>query len=322
MRALRAVSRLLLAMFVLVAERLRARRLARRIVPPPEDERHAPAVVTLLLLSAAGCSTAFVVLYIVEAGTQFLGLALGVAFLLLGAASIVAAKRLVPQTEESEEVGSRQHDDARRDTARIVREGGEGLSRRSLLLGAGAAAGATGAALVIPAASLGPVLDSERLRSSPWEEDRALVDADGRPILADDLALGSFLAAFPEGAPPGSIDASLVVCRMRPDELRLPPERTDWAPEGIAAYSRICTHAGCAVSQFEYPTYEPTSGPPRLTCPCHYSVFDPRTAGEVVDGPAGRDLPQLPLRIASDRSLVAAGGFSAPPGPSWAFVRE
>lgn len=322
MRILRGLWRLLLAAVVVVGERVRSTRRARRIVPPPQDDGRAAAIVTLLLFTAAACSGGFVALYLLDARTQYLGLTLGSAFLFLAGAAIVASKRLVPQEEESEELGSRNHEAERAETTRIVREGGQGLSRRSLLLGAGAAAGATGAALAIPAASLGPVLDYERLRKTPWQAGRALVDVDGKAILADDLEVGSFLTAFPDGAEPGSIDSSLVVCRLRPDELRLPPEREDWAPEGIAAFSRICTHAGCAVSLFEYPTYEPTSAPPSLTCPCHYSVFDPRAAGKVVDGPAGRDLPQLPLRIADDRTLLAAGGFSAPPGPSWAFVRE
>jgi ubiquinol-cytochrome c reductase iron-sulfur subunit len=104
--------------------------------------------------------------------------------------------------------------------------------------------------------------------------------------------------------------------------LRLPRERRGWAPEGILAYSKICTHAGCALALYRRPLYEPTSEPPGIACPCHYSVFDPRTGGTVVSGPAGRELPQLPLEIGPGRELRAGGGFSGPIGPSWWAVRR
>jgi ubiquinol-cytochrome c reductase iron-sulfur subunit len=71
----------------------------------------------------------------------------------------------------------------------------------------------------------------------------------------------------------------VVVVRDDPAKLRLPPARRDWAPEGILAFSKICTHAGCAIALYRSPLYEPTSKPPGLACPCHYSVFDTRDGG-------------------------------------------
>ena len=43
--------------------------------------------------------------------------------------------------------------------------------------------------------------------------------------------------------------------------------------------------------------------------------------GVVLFGPAGRPLPQLPLRIVTGGALEAAGNFSGPVGPSWWGVR-
>ena len=98
----------------------------------------------------------------------------------------------------------------------------------------------------------------------------------------------------------------------------LPPERRDWAPEGILAFSKICTHAGCAVSLFRSPkSPSTTASGPALVCPCHYSTFDVTRGGKVTFGPAGRPLPQLPLRIEDDGRLVAAGELSDKPGPAW-----
>ncbi len=104
--------------------------------------------------------------------------------------------------------------------------------------------------------------------------------------------------------------------------LRLPPERRDWAPGGIMAFSKICTHAGCAVSLFRYPVSAATSPGPALVCPCHYSTFDVVKGGNVVFGPAVRALPQLPLSADAAGRPMAAGDFSGPIGPSWLGIRR
>jgi ubiquinol-cytochrome c reductase iron-sulfur subunit len=88
------------------------------------------------------------------------------------------------------------------------------------------------------------------------------------------------------------------------------------------AYSKICTHAGCAIALYRKPTFPVVEPRPALVCPCHYSTFDPARAGEVLFGPAGRPLPQLPLLIDASRDLRAAGNFSGPVGPSWWGVRN
>ena len=49
--------------------------------------------------------------------------------------------------------------------------------------------------------------------------------------------------------------------------------------------------------------------------PCHYSTFDVADGGTVLFGPAGRPLPQLPLRVLADGALEAAGPMSRARGP-------
>ena len=93
-------------------------------------------------------------------------------------------------------------------------------------------------------------------------------------------------------------------------------------PQGIMAFSKICTHAGCAVALYRNPKFPAVQPSPALVCPCHYSTFDPFTGGTVTYGPAGRPLPQLPLTIDATGHLRAAGSFSAQVGPSWFNVRE
>ena len=282
----------------------------------PRDGR-AEVLVAALLVLAGLLGTAFVVLYVVDDDTQLLGLAGGLGLAALAAALLVASLRVVVQetaVEPREPFGDRE---AEGEAAHQVRSGVQGVSRRGLLLGAAGVAGTgLGAAAVVPAASLGPRPHGE-LMPSPWRAGQPLVDEDDKPVRAADLTTKSFVTALPRGADKRELGSPVVVVRVDPRTLELPPERARWAPGGIVAYSKICTHAGCAVALYRVPKSEPTSDPPGLVCPCHYSTFDPRRAAKVVFGPAGRALPQLPLRVAPDGTLHAAGPLSGSVGPAW-----
>jgi ubiquinol-cytochrome c reductase iron-sulfur subunit len=294
-----------------------------RIVAPTEPAPRAELVVAGLLLACAAASALFVVAYALGWSTQALGGTLAAALLALAAAFVVLGQRLVSDQEIVEDYPADEHPDEQAEVAQIVRESGEGITRKRLLGGAAAIAGGTlGAALVTPAVSLGPVFDTSRLNETPWRPGRRLVDEQGRPIEADAIEAGPFYTAFAEGADRKQLGSSLVVVRLDPAALRLPAARAGWAPEGILAYSKICPHAGCAIALYRNPKFDPTQPRPALICPCHYSTFDPADGGTVLFGPAGRPLPQLPLEIGADRTLRAAGDLSTPAGPSWWGIRD
>src|SRR5439155_8373823 len=80
------------------------------------------------------------------------------------------------------------------------------------------------------------------------------------------------------------------VLLLRLDADALTAETRARAVDGIVAYSSICTHTGCDVDD-----WEPAGR--LLACQCHFSQFDPRDGAKVVDGPAPRPLPALPLKI-------------------------
>ena len=300
-----------IALIVLFLGRLRRRpRLPReeRIVSAAPADRGAENLVLPLFGCAALCGVAFPVVYAIDAiphQTQLLGLALGLALAFIAAACVVIGKRLVVTEELEEDYSLPAHPDEEDAVARIVEESGDRFTRKRLLLLAGAGAGtALGAALITPAASLGPLLDVSSLYKTPWRRGVRLVDEDGRGFRADEIEEDTFYTAYPEHADREQMGAPLVVVRLKPDQLRLPGGRRDWAPDGIVAYSQICTHAGCAIALYRKPT------------------FDPARGGEVLFGPAGRDLPQLPLEIDSMGELRAGGNFSGPVGPSWWGVRN
>jgi rieske iron-sulfur protein len=93
--------------------------------------------------------------------------------------------------------------------------------------------------------------------------------------------------------------------------IRVPPDSVDSDPSlrstlGVMAFSALCTHEGCAVTEW-------IQAEKRLLCPCHFSKFDALGNGTVVEGPAPRALPRLPLRV-ENQELVVDGDFTSAPG--------
>lgn len=180
---------------------------------------------------------------------------------------------------------------------------GKPLSRRQLLL-AIAAAGASG----IGAAGKKP-LDPKRAR--PSRGDRLVLAAGTtgtearEPLRLENLEIG----AAPRRAVPfdpktgivrdGSRLNQLLVLRFPIDALS--DRVVSFAAEGVVAYSGVCTHTGCPVSQWN-------ADAKHLVCPCHGSEFDPADRARVTTGPAPRRLAVLPLRLDGDE-LVVRGGF-------------
>jgi ubiquinol-cytochrome c reductase iron-sulfur subunit len=323
------VSRILRALLAVLLVKALRRRRAEDVPPPPgpppepEDPRAeltsdpARELAAGVLLLAAGLAAAcFVVGYLVSGDTQLLGLTGGLAFVLLGLAMIVLSAGIAGQDRVVEErpVPHLQEPTA----SEIVTAPAGAITRKRLLAGAAGVAGASiGAAMIVPIASLGP---APALGRSPWSNGRRLVGDDGKPVAADVLEVGSFLTAYAEGASRDILGSPVVVVRIDRAMLRPPPDRKDWSVDGILAFSKICTHAGCAVAMLRYPLYPPREPGPALVCPCHYSTFDVTRAGEVLFGPAGRKLPQLPLRLRSDGTLEAAGQMSGAVGPAQGTV--
>jgi ubiquinol-cytochrome c reductase iron-sulfur subunit len=316
------------AALLLVGRRRRdAPRLRRgereRIVEPPPQNAGAELLASALLLAAAVCAIAFVVVYVLDRlprHTQLLGLSLGLAFVFLAAALVLMGKRLVADEQLEGDYPETEHADEQESVVRIVEE--SGLTRRRLLLAAlGVAGGALTVALITPAASLGPALRIGRLYRTPWRRGRRLVDEQGRPYRASDIERETFYTAFPEGADTEELGSSLVLVRLSEDELDLPPENAAYDAHGIVAYSKICTHAGCAIALYRAPLFQPDEPRPALVCPCHYSTFDPASGGTVTFGPAGRKLPMLPISADGSGFLRAKGNFDEPVGPSWWGVR-
>lgn len=203
-----------------------------------------------------------------------------------GVTVAAAAHRITPETPAVE----------------VREQKGPRLRRRQLLLGAGAGTAAAVAVAVAFPASRRVGDATERLRTTSWFDGARLVDADGALVRADDVVTGELVTVYPEHAV-GSVDSQAVLVREGPGRFVPDDERPDWVPEGIAVYSKLCTHMACPLGLYQQQTGT-------LLCPCHQAVFDLLDGGRALQGPARRALPQLPIRIDDDGHLVARGDFS------------
>jgi ubiquinol-cytochrome c reductase iron-sulfur subunit len=283
------------------------------------------AAILLLLLASLLC-VAFVVVYAVDRipdQTQFLGLALGLALVCSAAALIITGRKLVVTEELVEEYPPEVHAGEVDLIATVAEEAGSRLTRRRLFkLALFAAGGGLATAVITPAASFGPLIRVKDFFGTPWTRGRRLVDEDGKPYRAADIEEKNFYTAFAEGADKEELGSSVVLVRLPKASLKLPSELQGYDAKGIVAYSKICTHAGCAIAMYETPTFAPQEPRAALVCPCHYSTFDPATGGTVTFGPAGRPLPMLPLVVDGKGFLRAQGNFNEAVGPAWWGVRN
>jgi ubiquinol-cytochrome c reductase iron-sulfur subunit len=273
-------------------------------------ERRAEIRAAAAFLVTTAAAIALAVVYWRGGQPQLEGLFLAVALGGLAFGFVTWGNHLLPQGPY---VGSR-HDlpsaTEDRDAVEEEAEAGGVLTRRKLLIRTlGLAGGAIGVAALFPLRSLGP-RPGRSLVETPWRAGLALVTDDGRPVRADEVPLEGLVTVFPEGHA-GSPDGQAVLMRVDVGLLRArEPKRQSWMPDGLVAYSKVCTHAGCPVGLYQAETHQ-------LLCPCHQSSFDVLHWARPVVGPAAAPLPQLPLRVDADGVIRATGDFSEPVGPSF-----
>jgi ubiquinol-cytochrome c reductase iron-sulfur subunit len=249
-----------------------------------------------------------------------LGLGMAISLFFIGMGAIHWAKTLMPDTEVvAQRHEFRSTDSDRKDFVTAVKEGAAaaGLGRRSLIKRSlGAAIGLSALSPLILLRDLGP-LPGKELEKTTWKSGTYLVtDPGNRRIKASDLEVGAVAQVLPEVADPEhrklsdiAKDAVLLI-RLRPQEFNLEADRLAMTHDGIIAFSKICSHMGCAVALYEQQTKH-------LLCPCHQSTFDVTRAAKVIFGPSARPLPQLDITIDQEGYLVARQPFSEPVGPSF-----
>jgi rieske iron-sulfur protein len=182
-----------------------------------------------------------------------------------------------------------------------------GTTRRKLVL----TALATGASIL--ASGSAPADESQPGSNERPQQADVLVVSEGEQagqvIVPQDLKLGGPpVRAWPKDPKTsvvrnGSRLNEVLIIKLDPAELD--DDTRSRAPDGIVAYSAICTHAGCPITAWMKGA---TGDKDMLKCVCHNSEFDPRNSAQVVFGPARRRLAALPLTT-TDSSLTIAAGF-------------
>ena len=249
-----------------------------------------------------------------------LGLGLAGAFLFIGLGAVAWARQLMPDTEVvAQRHEFRSADEDRKEFVETVKTqaAAAGIGRRPLIKRTlGAALGLVGLGPIIMLRDLGPLPEKE-LEKTSWKAGTRLVtDPGDRPIKASELEVGAVVQTLPEVDHPEHRSLNdiakdpVLLIRLRPEDFNLDAERLSWTYEGIIAFSKICSHLGCAVALYEQSTHH-------LLCPCHQSTFDVTRAAKVIFGPAARPLPQLAITVDSEGYLIAKQPFTESVGPSY-----
>lgn len=251
----------------------------------------------------------------------FLGLGLAISLFFIGMGAVHWAKTLMPDHEVVDiRKEQRSKDEDRAAFIQTVREQGEtaGLGRRTLIKRTlGLSLGLAGLSPLLMLRDCSAELPGDELAETNWRAGtRLLTDPGDRPIKPGDIEVGAVAQVLPQLSPGRErtlndiAKDALLLIRIRPEEFNLNEERLSWTYQGIIAFSKICSHMGCAVALYEQTTKH-------LLCPCHQSTFDVTRAAEVIFGPAARPLPQLPISVDKDGYLIATSPFDQAVGPSY-----
>ncbi|WP_159600974.1 QcrA and Rieske domain-containing protein [Agromyces humi] len=160
------------------------------------------------------------------------------------------------------------------------------LTRRTVLTvgSAGAVGGVLALAACAADVSDGSTPSSSKPTSAPPSvTDEPVTGATGAP---DAPAVGEDIAALADVPVGGSIDATI---NGEPALIAQPTAGQ------VVAFSAICTHQACVVA----------AAGDEFDCPCHGSRFDAAT-GDVLNGPALKPLPSIPVAISGDRIVAAS----------------
>ena len=278
--------------------------------------RSAELIAAFCFLVSFAAGAAFVAAYVLAWGPQALGGIMATGFAGLGLGLLIWSGKLLPRGEyvEAREPLEPALGAQTAFVAAAERGGGGSpkLVRRTLVL----SLFGLFAAAVVPLRSLIPSqsqVPADALARTKWRGGRKrMVTKDGKLIKASDVAAGTEITGFPEGhTGSDAYYATAVLLRLPPGDVAvLPPSIRRHTAQGLIAFSKLCTHAGCPVGLYEQSSHE-------LFCPCHQSVFNVLEGATAIAGPASRPLPQLPLAVDAQGYVVGTGDFLGQPGPTF-----
>ncbi|PWU48156.1 (2Fe-2S)-binding protein [Micromonospora globispora] len=312
-----------------------------QFVPGSKAERRMTRTIALFFLLTGLAATAFLIIYIwwpwkYEPGrggdkyyTPLLGLTLGIALLGIGFGILTWGKKLLPKEvsiqDRHDQPGSPEE---RKITGETMLYMADELGvRRRPLLGVSLLAGLLPVGAVVAAPLVGGLISDPHKNNQmfttgfkPVDGKKVrLVSQDGRPIRPADVSVGGQLTVFPgikDGVSNKHADSPTLLIHLREDDAQQSREANARIGHGgymwgnYAAFSKVCTHAGCPASLYEQQTN-------RLLCPCHQSQFHITDNARPIFGPASRRLPQLPIEVDEEGFFVAKSDYTETIGPDF-----
>ena len=175
--------------------------------------------------------------------------------------------------------------------------------RRDVLKGACALAGAT--AVVTVGGSL-PAFAADQ-KDVPMVGD-VFVYLDGpkkgNVVMVADVApetLVNAQAATPDGKAREGDNCQAILYRVAPEKV--PGDMKTETVDGIMAYSSVCTHQGCMMTDLHKPNELVNAF--GFICPCHDAIFDPLQSGKNTGGAVSRTLPHFPIKSDGGKIVVS-----------------
>jgi ubiquinol-cytochrome c reductase iron-sulfur subunit len=241
----------------------------------------------------------------------------------LGVGFVLWARDLLPGQDVIASRGGLTHVSEESDRRLAVQSLGRGLepmARRPFLAKMlGGVLTVFGISLLFPLASLGPAVDGQ-FAVTAWRRGIRAISEDGTPVKPGDIEANGVLTVFPNtGEDPGSpamAQSAVLLINLASAPFEVRPDRKDWhigavgSQSCIVGFSKICTHAGCPVSLYNWSAHE-------LICPCHQSTYRVLEDCKPIFGPAPRNLAQLPLAVDSEGYIIARSDFNEPVGPGY-----
>ncbi|TCB97860.1 Rieske (2Fe-2S) protein [Micromonospora zingiberis] len=311
-----------------------------QVVPGSKAERRLVRTVAAMFLLTGLAATAFLVVYIwwpwqYEMGrggdkfyTPLLGITLGIALLSVGFGILTWGKKLLPKEVSIQDRHEGVSTEDQRITGETMAYMAEelGVKRRPLLgvslLAGLAPVGAVAAAPLVGGLISDPHKNNQLMTTgfAPRDGQKIrLIREDGRPIRPADVSAGGQITVFPgveHGVSNRYADSPTLLIHLRDADAEQSRRNNEQVGHGnymwgnFAAYSKICTHAGCPASLYEQQTN-------RLLCPCHQSQFLITDNAKPIFGPASRRLPQLPIEVDAEGYFVATSDYTETVGPDF-----
>ncbi|MER7890897.1 Rieske 2Fe-2S domain-containing protein [Micromonospora sp. NPDC048909] len=313
-----------------------------QVVPGSKAERRLTRLVASIFLLTGLAATAFLVVYIWwpweyapgrggdKLYTPLLGVTLGVALLGIGFGILIWGKKLLPKEVSIQDRHEGAVDaDGRTITGQTMLYMADELGvKRRPLLGISLLAGLAPVAAVAAAPLVGGLISNPHKNNQMFTTGFApaeggqkirLVREDGRPVRPADISAGGQLTVFPgieHGVSNQHADSPTLLIHLRDSDAQQSRRANEKEGHGdfmwgnYAAFSKICTHAGCPASLYEQQTN-------RLLCPCHQSQFLITDNARPVFGPASRRLPQLPIEVDAEGFFVAKSDYTETVGPDF-----